>query len=299
MKKSLKSKTYYEILPISLTSDLLEIANMLQNLEQPKISELSITNVDELLYRGKLPFLDHSFNLTPIPFISYRVLQKLIVISKNKSLNLNEFIDLIDQHLITVNPFDIPILFDDMLGIEGGYCNPMYLGNNEEFEKIIFTEFVITNKFSTLTPGIYAHEIVHSQLEMNNGVKSYIHSEVLPIFFDKLTALYTNDNYETFKVNEKLRLIRLAKAINSYKDTNLSLYDKVKLSMGIVSILEAEKLFDRYLCESKNNRKNIILAIKEILLGSIQVEDLLQETNVTIDNCQDKKLIKTRLNTLL
>ena len=214
-------------------------------------------------------------------------------------MDFNSFIDLINNYLTTLDPFNIPILSDDTLGFEGGYCNPMFFGVNGEIEKLIFTEFVITNKLSILTPGIYAHEIVHSQLEFNNGVNNYIHSEVLPIFFYKLTALYVDNNYETLKINEKLRFIKLFKAIDWLKSNNLSLYQETKLSMGIISILEAEKLFDRYLYGTNNDKDNIILRINDVLLGNIKLEDLLKDTEISVDSCQDKKLIKRKVNGLL
>ena len=299
MEKAFKSKNYYEIQPISLTSDLLDIADMLQNLKQPSISQLPNENINSLLYKGKLPFLENSFNFTAIPFIHYDLLQKIEIISKSKKIDLNSFIELINNYLNTLEPFNIPILFDDRLGFESGYCNPLYLGNNEVIKKTIFTEFVITSKLSILTPGIYAHEIIHSQLEFNNGVNNYIHSEVLPIFFDKLTSLYVNDNYETLKTNEKLRFIRLFKTISNYKNKTLSLYHKAKLSMGIVSILEAEKLFDRYFYGTSNDKYNIISKINDVLLGNKQIEDLLKSTEINLNNCQDKQLIKTKINSLL
>ena len=299
MKKGFKSKSYYEVQPISLTSDLLDIADMLQDLKQPRLSQLSDDDFNELIYKGKLPFLNNSFNLISIPFIPYDLLQKLEIISKYKEMDFNSFIDLINNYLTTLDPFNIPILSDDTLGFEGGYCNPMFFGVNGEIEKLIFTEFVITNKLSILTPGIYAHEIVHSQLEFNNGVNNYIHSEVLPIFFDKLTALYVDNNYETLKINEKLRFIKLFKAIDWLKSNNLSLYQETKLSMGIISILEAEKLFDRYLYGTNNDKDNIILRINDVLLGNIKLEDLLKDTEISVDSCQDKKLIKRKVNGLL
>lgn len=299
MKNSFERETYYDIHPIELTSELLYIADMLQDLKQPRISQLSDENFNELIYKGKLPFLENSLDLTSIPFIPYNLLRKLEMVSKYEAMDFNSFMNLVNNYLFTLEPFNIPILFDDTLGFEGGYCNPVFLGINEKIEKLIFTEFVITNKLSILTSGIYAHEIVHSQLEFNNGVNNYIHSEVLPIFFDKLTALYINDNYETLKINEKLRFIRLLNAIDSYKNKNLSLYHKTKLSMGIISILEAEKLFNIYLYGTNNDKDNIIANINDVLLGNKQVEDLLEETEITTENCQDKRLIKRKINSLL
>ena len=299
MKKGFKSKSYYEVQPISLTSDLLDIADMLRCLRKPKIALLDDKNINELLYKGKRPFLENSFSLTSIPFIPYDLLQKIEIVSKHKEMDFNSFINLVNNYLSNLDPFDIPIWFDKTLDIEGGYCNPLYLGKDEEIKKLIFAEFVISQKLSVLTSGIYAHEVVHSQLEFNNGVNNYIHSEVLPIFFDKLTALYVDNNYETLKINEKLRFIRLFKAIDSYKNKNLSLYHKTKLSMGIISILEAEKLFDKYLYGTNNDKDNIVSKINNVLLGNIKLEDLLKDTEISIDSCQDKKLIKRKTDNLL
>lgn len=298
MKNYVKNTNYYNMQPIPLTPNLLDIADMLKDIKLPRISKLTNIDIDALLYKGKYPFLDNSFKLTSIPFISYDLLQKFELISKSKKLNLNSFIDLIDNYSDALHPFNIPILFDNSLDIEGGFSNPVYLGNNEGIKQMVFTEFVLTDKLTILTPGIYAHEIVHSQLDYNNGVNNYMHSEVLPIFFDKLTALYANDNCETLKVNEKLRFIRLFKTINNYRNKKLSLYQMNKLSMGIISILEAEKLFNIYLYGTSNDKNNIISKVNNILSGYEQVEDLLQETGITVDNCQDKRLIKKQVNTL-
>lgn len=299
MEKCYKSESYYDVTPISMTSNLLDIADMLRCLRKPKITLLDDKNITELLYKGKRPFLENSFNLTSIPFIPHDLLQKIEIVSKRKEMDFNLFINLVNNYLSTLDPFDVPILFDKTLNIEGGYCNPLYLGKDEKIKKLVFTEFVISQKLSVLTSGIYAHEVIHSQLELNNGVNNYIHSEVLPIFFDKLTALYINDNYETLKINEKLRFIRLLKTIDSYKNKDLSLYHETKLSMGIISILEAEKLFDKYLYGTNNDKDNIILKINDVLLGNIKLEDLLKDAKISINSCQDKKLIKKKLNDLL
>ena len=296
MKNGFKNEKYYDVQPISLSSNLLDMADMLKNLKEPEISRLTNPNIGDFLYKGKLPFLENSFNLTPIPFIPYNLLQKLELVSEKQELDLNSFIDLNNYYLNNLNPFEIPILFDSALDIEGGYCNPLYLGDNQKIKKLVFTEFIINSNFSILTPGIYAHEVVHSQLEYNNSVDNYIHSEVLPIFFDKLTALYTDDNYETLNANERLRFIRLFKAITNCKNKDLSTLEINKLSMGITSILEAENLFDIYLYGTRNDKDAIISKVNDALLGNIQVEDLLQSFDITTENCQNKQLIKRHIN---
>ncbi len=296
MNNNYKSKNYYNIMPITLNYNLLDIADVLKELKQIKISRLSDTNIYDIIHKSKIFFLENSIKLTSIPFIPHNLLQELNFINKNG--NLNSFINLINRHLTYLYPTEIPIFLDKSLGIEGGYCNPVYIGNNDDIKKLIFTEFIITDKLSILTPGIYTHEIIHSQLEYNNGVNNYIHSEVLPIFFDKLVALYIDDNYETLKANEILRFIRLYKSIMLLKKENISFYHKSKLSMIIVSILEAESLFDKYLYGTQNDKNNIIFNIKNVLCGNLKVEDLLKSENITIENCQSKQIIKKRCTSL-
>ena len=53
--------------------------------------------------------------------------------------------------------------------------------------------------------------------------------------------------------------------------------------MGIISILEAEKLFDKYLYGTKNDKYTIFLKINDVLLGNIKLEDLLKDTEISIN----------------
>lgn len=68
--------------------------------------------------------------------------------------------------------------------------------------------------------------------------------------------------------------------------------------MIIVSILEAESLFDKYLYGTQNDKNNIIFNIKNVLCGNLKVEDLLKSENITIENCQSKQIIKKRCTSL-
>lgn len=53
--------------------------------------------------------------------------------------------------------------------------------------------------------------------------------------------------------------------------------------MGIISILEAEKLFDKYLYGTNNDKYTIFLKINDVLLGNIKLEDLLKDTEISIN----------------
>ena len=54
MEKGYKNESYYDVTPISITSNLLDIADMLKCLRKPKIALLDDKNINELLYIGKI-----------------------------------------------------------------------------------------------------------------------------------------------------------------------------------------------------------------------------------------------------
>lgn len=56
MKNSFKNDNYFNIQPIPFTFNLLEIANMLQDIQLPKIIQLSNKNVKSLLFNGNSHF---------------------------------------------------------------------------------------------------------------------------------------------------------------------------------------------------------------------------------------------------
>ena len=98
MEKSYKSESYYDVTPIFMTSNLLDIADMLRYLRKPKIALLDVKNINELLYKGKRPFLENSFGLTSISIIPYDLLQKI----EQFTLNKNQYIIKIKEMVICI-----------------------------------------------------------------------------------------------------------------------------------------------------------------------------------------------------
>lgn len=283
---------YYNIEPLVVNSELNKISNLLKNIPNVKIDRLF--NKDELLYKGKIVFIKEDLCLNKIPFIKSSIINECNIQNKIKNGDLNSFVKLIDIHIKNTHPFNIPVIFNNNLEIEKGYFNPIYIGNENKIIKLVFSEYVLTNKLSILTPLIYAHEIIHSQLEYNNSINRYLNYELLPIFFDKLTAAYLDHSYKLLRTNELLRLKILRKAITILQKDNLSILHKINASMAISSVLQAENLFDKYLYGTNNDKCNILSMIQKVFDGKIQVEDLLNQTEVSIQNSQNYQLIKRK-----
>lgn len=202
---------------------------------------------------------------------------------------LNNYIEL--RH-----PFEIPIIFNPSLNIESGMFRPLYIGEDKRNMKLIFSEYILTGKLSELTPGIYSHEIIHSQLENINGVKNYLNYEVLPVFFDKLTALYLDKSGNLLQKNEQLRFNTLKKSISILQEDNIPTINKIIASMSISSLLKSENLFDKYLYSTASEKEIMMDQIQKIFDGENKVEDLLDLNEITFDNSQDCKMIKRHIN---
>lgn len=218
-----------------------------------------------------------------------------MIMNKINDGDLTSLISLLSNYIELKHPFEVPVIFDCNLDIEEGFFRPLYIGDKDKNMKLVFAEYILTEKLSELIPGIYTHEIVHSQLENVSGVSNYLNYEVLSVFFDKLTALYLDKRGELLKKNEKLRFNTLRKSIHILLEDNITLISKLIASMSVSSLLQAEHLFDKYMYGTTNEKDDIMEQIQNIFDGKTKVEDLLDYTEITFNNSQDCELIKRHL----
>ena len=287
--------SFYNVEPLTVTSELLDIADLLKSVDLPAIKKISDSGKLRIMKDGISVFSRNDLTLNKLPYVEYAIIEHCNLENRTNGGDLTSLISLLSNYVELKHPFEVPVIFDCNLDIEEGFFRPLYIGDKDKNMKLVFAEYVLTGKLSELTPGIYVHEIVHSQLENVNGVKSYLNYEVLTVFFDKLTALYLDKSGELLKKNEKLRFNTLKQSINLLLDDNIPLISKVIASMSVSSLLQAEHLFDRYMYGSAKEKQDIIEQIQNIFDGKIKVEDLLDSTDITFDNSQSCKLIKKHL----
>ena len=203
-----------------------------------------------------------------------------------------------DMNLVKqMNPRFIPVYSYDSLKVDGLY-NPLFSDltitdikekKNDKTTKV-FSGIRLEVDSYPLTFSSYNNQITHTQLDSVEGsVKDYLNSEVLPIFFELLTAASMTPHY--YYTVKNLRLNDLANRIKDiiiYRSNSLEniLYDY----KYIVSILKALNLLDTYTIYDDETKKDILAYIQSIFDGDLTLETLLDAYNITLDD--SKKDIK-------
>lgn len=286
---------FYNVEPLTVTSELLDIADLLNFKDLPVIKRLSNSSRLRIMKDGISVFSNHNLTLNKLPYVEYAIIEHCNLENKKNDGDLASLISMLSNYIELKYPFEVPVIFDCNLNIEDGFFRPLYIGDKDTNMKLVFAEYALTGKLSELTPGIYTHEIVHSQLENVNGVSNYLNYEVLSVFFDKLTALHLDKSGELLKKNEQLRFNTLRQSIYLLLDKNIPLVSKVVASMSISSLLQAEHLFDKYMYGTAIEKSDILEQIQNIFDGKTTIEDLLDFTEITFDNSKNYKLIKRHL----
>ena len=289
MKKIIKNNYYYKFEPITLNDNLLNLKNKLSVMNFDKIPIAKVNNKYRMTKQTIDFFKHYDISLQKLPFIKYKTIEKCNKENIKNDGNLSSLLDLIDNYEEEKYPFDIPLIYDKDSSIEYGSFRPIYIGEHKKDMQLIFSEYILTNKLSELTSGIYAHEIIHSELENANTIKSYLNYEVLPIFFDKLVSLYLDSSKILLKKNELLRLKLLLKSLTLSEKENLSSFESLNISMSITSLLKSENLFNKFIYGTNNDKIDMINDIQNIFDGNYYLEDLLQKNNITFDNSQNYK----------
>lgn len=283
-----KVNDYNNIESIKVNSNLLEINDILQYSLQncSKFEVLQQINRFELRERVYRFFADSNFILHKMPFISTdnfkRICQQY---DKNKKI-----LEKTNQHTVLLHSLNVPILFCDRDQFYGECC-PLYIKSGIDLF-MLFTEFKLSTKLTIFSPGIYIHEIVHSQLGSTNySIENYLNYEVLPIFFDMLFTLQEGENLK--KLNEMYRLKILSSALQKIQSCSLTDFAKTKVSMIISSILKAFMLFNLYI--DTDDKQKMLFDMQDIFDGKYSVEEMLSRNNIDNNNCQSCILIRQYL----
>ena len=123
----------------------------------------------------------------------------------------------IDEFSSYVDPYDLKVCFikSDNL-IEGELISSVYdtVRNGEIKTLESFDKINLSSTCTIVTPCVYSHELVHSQLQSNKGiVKYYENLECLSYFIQLVVALELSEDEDVLKVMEKFVKIELIKTI--------------------------------------------------------------------------------------
>lgn len=193
-----------------------------------------------------------------------------------------------------VNPYDIKVGYVKSNNlIEGELLSSVYDTVVDGGIKTVvsFDRINLCGTSTVVSPCVYGHELIHSQLQSNRGiVKRYENVECLSYFIELVIALELSDDEEILRIMEKFvkaELIRLIEGLEKMTEIKDDLYDTGKY---LISTIKALKLFILYYKGSPFMRLDMLSRVQKIIDGDMYLEELLDYYGV--NEKVDKDLVK-------
>lgn len=205
-----------------------------------------------------------------------------------------EFYGKVNALLKPISPFDLDIHLVEGILLVGKVHKPLIISPDAldiDIRKIYYEYIELGKRLNLLSVPIYAHEIVHTEVDQNiGGVEDLLNREVLSIFLEKVAALKVDSTGKLLKLCERIRFNDL---VTYYRVLMLpkEIVGMEKIIDGLMfmkSTLIAEKLFDMYMSERKEkNRDKYMDDINAIIDGKMTVEEMISKRRISIAQCQD------------
>ena len=229
-------------------------------------------------------FYKSLFKLHNIKYLDEESVDEILFFGAFDLLN-DEFLNVIDETTIFINPFDLSLNEDDYSGLGALYLNEQYY----------FRYIDLANINQRGVIPSYIHEIAHTQLMSNKGsILNYKNQEVLPIFIELLAS--KNIDYgkllnNSIKLRFKDTLVGL-KRLRKNEESNEAL---LEASGYIESSLIAMDLFDLYCSSNQLTQREILKKIQLIFDGKVPLEKVLDNYDLNYEVSKKKNLFRKYL----
>lgn len=207
-----------------------------------------------------------------------------------------------------INPLDLPITLVKGDCMTGKVRKIVALDRDTGdliLKKPFYSGIDLGEDLNKLSSAIYAHEIMHVELENAIGyTNDFRNKELLSIFIEKVVSLYLDPSMKLLNICEKIRFLYFRQCIELFRKIELGQIktkyldsDLLQYYIYVESSLKAARLFDIYLEFSKDkDRKTMLSYINMIFSGKITIEDLLKIYNLDNKTFENDKVIKKRLS---
>lgn len=279
---------------------VIDFATFIEDLEiEKKKFFLGPTTKQEVLLNSQA-FFNRHFRLHKIPYKGdFRCkLDKFIL------LHVPGIETPLKIHNITrrINPFDLPVRFSSDSIVECMVVENLTFINVDDFlnrMQVSFKEIILPPQIHELTESSYVHELTHTQLAHQRGIiRNYYNSEIPSIFLELLNIYESEKSEKLLPLQDAMRLRELYETLYRLQshakgvteESQDTLIDSTKYAE---SIIKAYNLFVEYYYGTPAMKKYILTCIQNILDGNLQLEELLEEFEITVDSSLDNpKLIK-------
>lgn len=292
-----------EIEIIKPTQDMIDFATFIEDLEiEKRKCYLGPSTKTEVVTNTK-DFFNRHFKLNKVPYkgtIRNKIDVQVLRHVPGTKLPLKFHNSLIRY----IDPFELPLLFTSKELIECMVVENTTFIQNEDFMKnmqVSYREIILPNQITELTESSYVHEITHTQLTHQKGiVKEYFNSEVLPIFLELLNIHESQKHTTLEPLQDAIRLVELYQQLYLLEEHNKGIKeveedDLIKSSKYTQSIFIALGLFTNYYYGSPSLKKYILNSIQNIFNGDLQLEELLDEFELSIATVTKDENVKKYL----
>lgn len=293
----------YEEVPAVIVpnQNLICFASFIEDLEIEKKSFRLGPSTKEAAIRGAKNFFNHKFKLNKVPYKSdfrTKLDVPLLRYLPGQEIPLRVHNSFIRQ----INPFKLPLRFTSENLTECMVVENATFILNDDFlsrMKISYREIILPSEITELTESSYVHEITHTQLAHRKGIiKNFFNREVLSIFLELLNI--ADSSPKLLPLQDAVRLTELYQGIYTleeqhHKVKSYSEEDLLDISVYTESILKAFGLFAEYYYGPAYLKKYILTSIQNIFNGDLQLEELLDEFELTINRVTTDETLKKYL----
>lgn len=289
---------------VNVGKNLETVYQLINKINLENFSQLEPITLEEIK-RDAIKFYEKYFNIHDVQYITESDSRDIFARLKDAQDTLKAFKEYYEM-LKQISPYDIPIKLCDGDSMVGDVSKviitvPIEYQDLLEQKPVPFSTINLGKELTNVSTVTYIHELAHTQQERIIGyTNSILNKEVISIFLEKIYALEIDPTGKTLAMSERKRFMYLAFLIRQVrcdgKLINLTDQEKVDSYSHIHSTLIAEKLFDMYLQERKQKKKDkYFYNIQDVFDGKITVEELLERHDVNINKGKDVNLIKRHI----
>ena len=240
-----------------------------------------------------LPFDDDIYEM--IDFLNakkYKYIHNKVSFKNAKRVNkdfFNDYAPLQDIYclnenygiLYKVSPFDLRV------ETEKEFIPLGQVISDDKGKTTYFKRITLDRNLGTNIVSIYAHELVHTQVEKNNHIvlDNFFDREFLSIFIELVIGDFCNDIYEHNAFEERLEILK--KEFEIYRNNRK---DDVARSY-LVSSFKAFHLYNIYLNSSTEIKKEILANVERVFKEEINIGIFLNKYEINYDNSKKVKYL--------
>ena len=284
--------------------EIIDFASFIEDLEIEKKSFYLDKSTKSEVINNTKAFFASKFKLNKVPYkgaIRSKLDKPILTYIPGQEIPLK----LHNSFISYVSPFDLPLEFSSADMTECMVVENATFIRNDDFlkrMKITYRSIILPTQIHELTESSYVHEITHTQLaHLKGSIKNYFNREVLSIFLEMLNIYESKKSSTLLPLQDAIRLTELYQEIYMLEEQHRGIKkhnneDLIHASVYSESIFKAYGLFTEYILGTTALKKYILNSIQNIFNGNLQLEELLDEFEITSSSVSQDERVKKVLS---